>query len=223
MTRRAWKGLAAGVLVVLVLIGLAWAIFGVDQVSMTQAALQARIDEKMPMKRTLGTVSNARLDLANNKINLSFDASTSLLAREYSAHATTTGTLRYDRLKGAFFFIPDELGLSNFRRVAGEEEKVKKTSALFELFKPAIQKAAVMAFEHIPVHTLKHDFKGIVIRTVLERVEVRDGTVIAHLTFVQLTKTVAILALVLIVLVAYIVYLVRHPEALAEHVVSELA
>jgi len=53
-----------------------------------------------------------------------------------------------------------------------------------------VQKSAEIALDRVPVYTLPDNFKGHVARMALSSVEVKDGTVIAHLSFIQFTGMV---------------------------------
>jgi len=231
MNKRKWAWGATVVALVVAVIGIGWSFFGVDQISMTQAQIQEKIDEKMPATQKGVTVSNVKLDLADDKIGLTLNAATTKFNTEYRMSTATRGTLRYDHSRGAFYFHPETLKITDIQangsnvadKVGGFIDKwvdspkiVDKKAELMakaeELTQSLVQKSAETVLERVPVYTLKKDWKGIVIRAVLTDVEVKDGNVVAHLSLWQLTKTVALFLVMFVAAIGMTVALMMNPE-----------
>ncbi len=231
MNKRKWAWTATIVTLVIAIAGIAWTFFGVHEISMSQASIQAKIDEKMPTTQKGVTISGVKLDLADDKINLSLDAAATKFKTEYRMHTSTRGTLRFDHSRGAFYFQPETLKITDLQangaNVADKvgsfidkwvdskkinEHKAELAAKAEEVAQSLVQKSAETVLERVPVYTLKNDFKGYVVRAVLESVEVKDGNVIAHLSLWQLTKTVAAFGLALIAAIGFMIALATNPE-----------
>jgi len=204
------------VLAVVAAAGIIWGATSSFDKVLTQSQLQHKIDEKLHFTAKTVTVENVQLNLADDKINLTFDASTIKFKSHYAVSAATTGKLRYDSGQGAFFFTPEKLALSNFTvndnvvgakaeglvdRLLGDSKLAERKDAFKEsahtVVENAVQEGAQMVLERIPVYTLKDDIKGTIIRMSLTGVEVRDNTLIAHISIWQFTMSVLMFGLVL--------------------------
>lgn len=223
----------AGIVAILAIGGALWSMFGVHEISMTQADIQKKIDEKMPYESKNGVkVDNVKLDLSDNKLGLSVDAKATKFKTEYQLSAKTKGELRYDRNRGAFYFHPEQLHLSDVRaNGTNVSEKVGKfidkwvdskkildnkaelMAAAEDLVQSLVQSSAEAALTRVPVYKLQDNFKGYVVRAALERIEVRDGMVIAHVSLWQLTWTVLGWLLLLLLAIGFVILLFVCPEA----------
>ncbi len=231
MTKRKLAWLAAIAVTLVAVVGIGWSVFGVDQISMSQADIQARIDEKMPVTKKGVTVSGVKLDLTDDKINLALDASTTKFKTEYSMHTTTRGTLRYDHGRAAFYFQPEELKITELKangsnvadKVGGfidkwvdskkiQDNKAELAAKAEEVAQSLVQKSAEAVLEHVAVYKINNDFKGYIVRAVLTDVEVKNGNVIAHLSLWQLTKTVAVFFITLLIAIGMMIALIANPE-----------
>jgi hypothetical protein len=231
MTKRniIWGAISVALLAGIV--GACWAFFGAQQITMTQAELQQKIDAKMPYTTQNGvTVSNVQLDLTGDKIGLSIDASATKFKTEFTIGAQTTGVLRYDSSRGAFYFHPESLKMTRAEakgtpiaeKVGAfidkwvdskkiQDNKSEIMTAADEIVHTMVQKSAEAVLIRVPVYTLKDDFKGTVVRAALTDVEVKNGTVIAHLSLWQLTKTVLLFLFVLVASIAIAIGMIAHP------------
>lgn len=228
MNKRKFAWAATIFVAVFCLAGALWCVFGSATVTMSQQELQDKIDAKIPHTTTNGvTVSAVKLDLSDNKIGIGFEASATKLKTDFAVKAQTKGQMRYNNADGSFYFAPEVVHLEdvkvNSSSVADtvgnlvnkltpkrlEEEKAKLAKKGAELLDSVIQSGAEMTLERMPVYKLKNDFKGVVVKMVLEKVEVRDGNVIAHLSFWQFTRTVIsfIATFVLCVVIAIVLLL----------------
>jgi len=191
-----------------------WHSYGVSEVVLQQADLQQRIDAKLPFVTKNGvTVSQAQIDLSGDKIGLNVAASASKLGVSYGVKASTRGDLRYDNSRGAFYFHPDALNVTDVK--IGDQSVEDKASSLIDKFvkspkilankehlmtvandlvQHSIQRGAEITLERVPVYTLPDNFKGHVARLALQSVEVKNGAVVAHLSFMQLTGMVLLYA-----------------------------
>jgi hypothetical protein len=232
MTKRklAWAAIIFAAVVALV--GIAWTFFGVHEIRMTQAEIQQKIDAKMPHTTKNGvTISNVRLDLADDKIGLALDASATKFHTEYAIGAQTKGTLRYNSAEGSFYFQPDLLKVTRVEAngasvsdKAGKfidkwvdskkinDNKAELMATAEEVVQSLVQKSADVVLTRVPVYTLPDNLKGNVVRVFLEDVEVKDGTVIAHLSIWQFTKWVFGFVVVLLIAVGLGIALNRNPE-----------
>ncbi len=234
MTKRRIARIALGVLIAVSLFGFYWNFFGVHEIRMPQAELQQKIDAKLPYVTKSGiTVSNAKLDLSDNKVGIEVVASVtnsagpvSVLNGEYRATAGTRGNLRYDSAGGSFYFHPQELTIDRLdrngktvfdKKVAGKVGSVigqwtgANVNALAQRFQGVMQGAAESVLDRTPVYTLPDSMKGRVVRSVLTSVEVKDGTVIAHISLWQLTYTVIGYALAFVITVVLLLLLLLFP------------
>jgi hypothetical protein len=209
---RTWLTLAAAATIALVCAW--WNVYGGSDIVLPQQELQQKIDAKLPfVTKSAVTVSQAQLDLSGDKIGLTVAASATRLHRTYTVQAQTRGTLRYDNLSGAFYFHPEALRVIDVQ--AGEVSVPGKASAIFDKFvtseklradkqalmteaaeiaQNSMQRAAESALERVPVYTLPQNFKGHVARMALSSVEVKDGSLIAHMSFLQFTGMVLVYA-----------------------------
>lgn len=231
MNKRKWAWTAAIAAAVLAVAGVCWTMFGVTEISMSQAEIQTKIDEKMPTTQKGVTISGAKIDLSSDKLGLTFNAATTKFNTEYRMNTATRGTLRYDHARGAFFFVPEELKISDIQangasvaqKVGGfidkwvdskkiQDNKSELAAKAEEIAQGLVQKSAAAVLDHVPVYKLKDDFKGYVVRAVLSDVEIKDGQVIAHLSLWQLTKTVLFFAVAFVAAIGFMIALAANPE-----------
>ena len=231
MTKRKWAWTATIAAAIIAVAGVCWSVFGVHEISMSQADIQTKIDEKMPASQKGVTISNAKIDLSGDKLGLTFNAATTKFNTEYRMNTATRGTLRYDHSRGAFYFVPEELKVSDIQangasvaeKVGGfidkwvdskkiQDNKAELAAKAEDIAQGLVQKTAASVLERVPVYKLKDDFKGYVVRAVLSDVEVKDGHVIAHLSLWQLTKTVLVFAFALVIAIGFMVALIANPE-----------
>lgn len=225
MSRRKVLGIAGVIVICLGIGGILWAMIGDKEISMAEAEIQARINEKMPFEKKGVKVSDVRLDLSHDRINLDFEATTRKLGKEIKMHVATIGNMRYDEKTGAFYFEPEEVKISHIRvngvdiknavssfvnkiganKVAeklGSKKVIEKGAELAEKVdqatQTAIQEAAADALQRNPVYKLQGNFKGHLIHAALKKVEVRDHKVIAHVSIWHLT--LAMLGYVVLIL-----------------------
>ncbi len=224
-----------GAIVVAFLIGaagIAWNLFGLHEVKMTQSELQQKIDLKMPhMTKNGVTVSSVQLDLTGDKIGLVIVASATKLKTDFVVKAETKGTLTYNNMDGTFHFKPDELKLvdvkTNGESVANRvdrlvekwvtskkvlDNKDEVTKAAADLVNSMVQKSAEVTLEHIPVYKMPDTFKGNVARMFLKSVEVKDQTIIAHLSFWQFTKMLMLYGFILVLAIGFAIAMFTCPE-----------
>lgn len=226
---------AWGAVVIALLIGaagIAWNIFGLHEVKMGQAEVQQKIDVKMPFTTKKDVVIHSvALDLTGDKIGLVIVASAKKMKTEFVVKAETKGTLTYNNLDGTFHFKPDELKLVDVKtngesvatrldnfvekwvsspKVLANKDELVKAGA--ELVNSMVQKSAEFTLERMPVYKLPETFKGQMARMFLSSVEVKDQTIIAHLSFWQFTKMMILYAFVVVVAIGFAIALIACPE-----------
>lgn len=232
MTKRK---IAWGVIVVAFLFGIAgvaWNVFGLHDVKMTQQEIQQRIDLKMPHTTKHGvTVSSVQLDLTGDKIGLIIEASATKLKTNFVIKAETHGTLTYSNLDGTFHFKPDVLKVldvrtngesvaTRFNRFVDKwvdspkilENKDELAAMVSDLVNDAVHKSAVIALERVPVYKMPDTFKGQIARMFLKDVEVKQQTIIAHLSFWQFTKILILYGFVIVLAIGFTIALLACPE-----------
>lgn len=232
MTKRTFAWVSVIFFAVIALGGAYWTFFGTHQIALTQAELQSKIDAKMPFTTKGGvTISNVELDLSDDKLGLVVKASATKFKTEYAIGARTKGDLRYDGLRGAFYFHPDTLkvtqieanGKSVSDKLGGlidkwvDSKKIldnkKELMAWAEEFAQSqLQNSAEYALTRVPVYTLPDDLKGTVVKAFLTDLEVKNGTVIAHLSLWQFTKWVVVNIVMFVAAIGFMIALLANPE-----------
>ncbi len=200
---------------------------------MTRTELQQKIDLKMPHTTKNGvTVSSVQLDLTGDE-NRTCDCGISYRSSRptSSSKAETKGTLTYNNMDGTFHFKPDELKLvdvkTNGESVANRvdrlvekwvtskkvlDNKDEVTKAAADLVNSMVQKSAEVTLEHMPVYKMPDTFKGNVARMFLKSVEVKDQTIIAHLSFWQFTKMLMLYGFILVLAIGFAIAMFTCPE-----------
>jgi hypothetical protein len=218
-------------LAILAAAGIVWGATSSFDKVLTQNQLQQKINAKLPFTAKTVTVENVQLDLSGDKINLTFDASTEKFKSQYAVSAATTGKLRYDSSRGAFFFAPEKVALSNFTvndhvvgarvdglldHLLGDSKLGQRKDAFKEtahdVVENAVQEGTQVVLARIPLYTLKDDIKGTIIKMSLTGVEVRDHTLIAHISIWQLSMSVLLFGLTLVVSVLLAIGLLSSPS-----------
>lgn len=232
MSKRIWAWLGIAVLVLFVAAGSLWSIYGKTEIVMTKQELQEKIDAKLPFETGKGvTFSDVDLDLSDNQIGLKVEASGEKLGLQFDTAGRTRGNLRYDNLKGSFYFVPSELELTSLKtdgesvadRVNGLIEKWVDSPKVLankdelsgkaaEMATGLVLKGAEFTLERIPVYTLPDDIKGNVARMFLKDVEVKGDTIVAHLSFLQFTKMLLLYGFVLVLSIGLAAALIMNPE-----------
>lgn len=229
-----WKRTSAWVLVTLTIIlalaAAAWTAFGTEEVALSQSEIQGKIDSKMPfeVKEDI-TLSDVKIDLSGDKINLQFKASAKKFGTTYNLEAQTNADLEYRSGEGKFFFHPSLVQIDSFNANGGPA--VEKATALIEkwvnpnngqrdelmakaktLLNAGVQKAVEATLNRVPVYTLKDDLKGNVARLAIKSVEIKNGSVIAHLSLWQLSKMVLVYLVLGVISILAALGLALNPE-----------
>jgi hypothetical protein len=145
--------------------------------------------------------------------------------------AQTRGNLTYNNIDGTFHFKPDELKLVDVKtngesvstkldafvekwvsspKVLANKDELVKAGA--ELVNSMVQKSAEFTLQRMPVYKLPDTFKGQMARMFLSSVEVKDQTIIAHLSFWQFTKIMVLYALIIVLAIGMAVAMLACPE-----------
>lgn len=172
---KAWR-LMVGLCVAFGLVALGWwaleTFFPEAYVDIDQAQLQARLDARFPQKNCalmLACVTLAdpvvRLSEGSPRIGLAADVTVSLGHRQIPGKVAFSGTLRYVRYQGDFYF--DDVQVDDFSLEGLPPEYV-------EVVKARGPGAVRRALEGHPVYTLRGDNA----REALARLAVRDVRVV---------------------------------------------
>jgi hypothetical protein len=213
LRKLAWAGIF--VLLIVSVAGVAFGLFGKYTVVLPQHELQSKIDAKLPHTTKNGvTIASATLDLSGDTIGGAVHATTTKARQDLAVKGQTKGTLTYKPEEGAFYFRPDSIRLDEVSvngHVAGPRTLALTQKGLDKLALEATQSA----LERFPVYRLPDTFKGDVTKLVLDSVEVKDGNVVAHLSFWRLTTTVFLYGILFVVAIILAFGLMMNPEALA--------
>lgn len=196
LAKQTWYRLLA----IIVIISSAAAIYAasmLQDVSISQKRAQEIIQSELPHRVSRHALENlltislneCQIEFHDNKIVIDFKVGMRIIGKQISFSARSQGALRYAGNK--FFFNNQQLEISqilleNFQKM--DENKAALISS-------AVNAAATAYLRMMPVYRLKDDFKGMIIRSALKSVEVKEGEVIAHLSLWALTKTVLLFVL----------------------------
>ena len=198
-TRKTWVTISISALIAL-FSGIALTIGKIKDISISEQRIKEKIAEKIPFRaqklRTVVLIDRLDFNLDNNLINLSFDVKLYGFTKEVKITAKANGNLVYNSHGGSFHFRHQNLEFLELGVAGFEKSKMKE-----ELISAAVEMAVGLYLNIFPVYRLPDDFKGKVMKIALESVEIRDRTIIAHLSFWQLTKTVLIYSLLFVLMV----------------------
>ena len=218
VTKRRLAWIALAVLGVLAVIATLWSAFGPDQIVLTTAQLQERVNRALPREFKGVTVDQATVSIADGRIALRITAHAAALGQSVKAAASARGVPRYDSDRGEIFFDADDVKVTDFTLAGGSvAQHIERLGALRERAEAAAGATIAAGLKAYlaarPVYRFKDDFfKGIVVRAALSDVTTNADTLVIKLTLIRLTLTVAIGLAVLLAVVFLIVQLVRHPD-----------
>ncbi|HEY9778384.1 MAG TPA: hypothetical protein V6C81_31775 [Planktothrix sp.] len=221
---------------VLVLIAIVMAFVGKHEITVTQAQLQQRIDaalnQRLAQQHDAGrddiVISSAQLQLSDSTVTVSVAASGSKFKHAVDVNATAHGKLRYEKSTGSFYFDPDSVDLTKLeidRRTikenaeglldqlgASDERKGKLSDEAEAWVHTKVERLAMRGLQHHAVYTFPASMKGQAGRALLQGVEVKNGTIVLHVSYLQLVGTFLIYALVFVAAVfATVLFLCRKP------------
>jgi Protein of unknown function (DUF1439) len=217
VTKRRLAWIALAVLGVLAVIATLWSAFGPDQIVLTTAELQERVNRALPREFKGVTVEQATVSIADGQIALRITAHATALGQSVKAAASARGVPRYDSDRGEIFFDADDVKVTDFTLAGGSvAQRIERLGALRERAEAAAGAAIAGGLKAYlaarPVYRFKDDVKGIVVKAALSDVTINADALVIKLTLVRLTLTVAIGLAVLLAVVFLIVQLVRHPH-----------
>jgi Protein of unknown function (DUF1439) len=217
VTKRRLAWIALAVLGAVAVIATLWSAFGPDQIVLTTAELQERVNRALPREFKGVTVEQATVSVAEGRIALQITAHATALGQSVKAAASARGVPRYDSDRGEIFFDADDVKVTDFTLAGGSvAQRIERLGVLRERAEAAAGAAIAGGLKAYlaarPVYRFKDDFKGIVVRAALADVTTNADTLVIKLTLIRLTLTVAIGLAVLLAVVFLIVQLVRHPH-----------
>jgi hypothetical protein len=213
--RLAWIALA--VLGALAALETLWTAYAPDQIVLTTAELQERINRALPRQFKGVTVEQAAVSVADGRVALRVTTNASALGQSVKAVVAARGVPRYDGDRGEIFFDADDVRVTDFNLAGGSlAERIDRLGVLRERVETAAGSAVAAGLKAYlaarPVYRFKEDIKGIVLRAALSDVATQGDAIVIKVSLVRLTTTVAIGLAVLLAVVFLIVQLVRHPH-----------
>jgi hypothetical protein len=237
MTKRkgAWMGLAVAALASV--IGIAVGVSGgTYTVRLTQEEVQQKIDQKLAHKDTFKKgpasirVKNARAELTDRLLVHVDMEGEQLFKTHFSLSTVATGEVSYR--DGEFFFTPakDGVRIENFQydgppiaeRIVKRSERYLTNRGLRNAvedaaphveawMKASAEYGATAYLSKAPIYRLKNDFKGIVAKAALEKVEIKDGKLAITFTIWHLAYMVVAWIFVLIMVLGFMFALMQSP------------
>jgi hypothetical protein len=214
-------------LTMIALIAVLLAVAGRHEITVTQNQLQERIDaalgqrlaaqERGAVPNSL-VISSAHLELVNDKIAVAVVASGNQFEHAVAVDAKAHGKLRYESLSGSFYFDPDTVELtkleidqltvqqsvSNFIDKWVSSPKVNERKDAISMkaevwVRNGLQRIAVHQLQYHPVYTLPGTVKGHMAKMMLQRVEVKNGTIVLQMSYLRFAGWCLLYALVFVV------------------------
>lgn len=231
MTKRRLVWIFVAIFTIVSIVGIIIAANAVHDITLTQTEVQKKIDDKLPATKDGVTVERVQVEFRENLLLLIIDGKGEKLGQKFAVSVNARGTPYYDSFKGAFYFRPDDLQITNLK-LNGDDisnkvekfidkyvdsEKINKnkneiSSIIEEWVRGVIGNIVTWTLMRIPIYTLPDTMKGNTVRMMLKSVEVHDGSVTLRLSFWQFTKIVAIYCFILLLAIAIAICLFRCPE-----------
>lgn len=231
--RRIGWGLIVGSLAFLVFAVLL--VFGNYTFVMTESQIQEKVDAKLPMRNAAGNVevTEATVTLGDDNLTVFLVMNGERFRQKFDLVAQSTGKPYYS--SGEFFFKAEKVEIKEFSFRAGSlTEKIRRAGERYvdgprarQFVKDAAPKVeawakeraergAVFALERIPVYRITSKTKwGPVIRSTLEKVDVKGNELHIHLSVWQLTLNVLLVLAIAIVCLIFAIGLMRGGSTVA--------
>ncbi len=231
---------AVAAILTVVAVAFLFTVFGTHQITLTEAQVQERVAPQVGKEFPVGgkagllikavTIKNAEVDIGDGRVSVLFTVDGSLrLDKQFTLTAFAVGVPTY--AGSAFYFKPDKVEVREFAyqgNTPGEAIKnfadkyitnegihdfvADSADKVEEWVTDLAQAAAVHTLDKRPVYELKDDFKGFVISSALQSVEVKGDTLVVTFSLLQLTISALIGLLILAAAVALTVGLLMNPE-----------
>jgi hypothetical protein len=213
MNTRRLAILAAAGLSVIALCATLLALAGRHQVTVTQNEIQQRIDTALGQRladQQRGAVagdlviSSARLKLADDKMAVAIEASGNKFGHAVAVNAKADGKLRYESLSGSFYFQPQSIELTKLEVDQGtvqqgvsklidkwissptiNQHKGEIATRVDVWVRDRLQRLAERGLERYPVYTLPSTLKGRTAQMLIQRVEVKNGSIVVQMSYLR--------------------------------------
>jgi hypothetical protein len=217
VTKRRLAWIALAIIGALAAFAALWSAFGPDQIVLTTAQLQERINRALPREFKGITVEQATINVADGRVTLRVTTNATALGQTVKAVVSARGVPRYDGERGEIFFDAEDVKVTDVALAGGSlAEHIGRLGALRERAEMAAGSAAAAGLKAYlaaqPVYRFKGDIRGIVLRATLADVAMQTDSIVIKLAVVKLTATVAVCLAVLLAVAFLIVQLVRHPD-----------
>jgi len=211
------------------------------QIELTTEEVQQKINaalEKRALEEKSVNVESAVVTFVDSSLVIKARASGILKSRMITAEITAKGTPEYRG--GSFFFKPLERPKFDNVKIERVEKKggffSEKTKDLLKKGGEAVlkkfdleplaeslkddfkqwtvsvaERGAEAALTKRPIYTLKSDFKGMTVRSVLEKVEVVGEKLVITLSLLQLAYNVVVAIILLVIALGIAFFLLRYP------------
>jgi hypothetical protein len=218
MSKRALAWIVVSLAGLLSTAGLLFFMFGTSKLTLSEAEVQERLNNKLPRTVRDMTIERMVARLAENRMALRVEVKGTVLRQPIAAVVTARGVPRYEAQKGEMFFDADDVKLDQLtvagRSVAGEEDAAtrKRLAEAASMAVQSLAQAAIKAYlASRPVYRFKEDFKGVVLKAALADVAIQDNTLAVTFSLWRLSTMVAVFAFALLAVLLAVLLLVRHP------------
>lgn len=208
-TKKSWYCIAA-CFIAISAFGLYQASHSLEDITISQSAIQERVDASMPITHEVrgikAAIDQARVELKGKESTINFTGHAKGFGQKAELEAEINGELIYER--GVFYIDVKDLQI----------KKLELTSILIsDSWREPVNKGVAFALanrlNHLPVYKLE-GLKGTIIKSAIESVEVGEKAVHIRLSLWQLTYSVMIFLLSLVAGLALAVALIINPEYL---------
>ena len=231
MTKRKAVWMAVFLVGVIAVLGIIYGIYNVQDIKLSQSQIQEKIDAKLPLVRGDVIVTKVSVNFVYNSLHLMMDAEGKKWGQKFSISSSAVGKPRFNSQNGTFYCEPEDFGILSLN-IKGDSlsKKTEKfidkwvDSSKIQSNKEAIGKkveewvfssiedTAVWALKRIPVYSLPDTFKANVFRLLLKDVEIKDGNLILHLSFLKFTLTAVFYILLVVICIIAAFGLMMNPE-----------
>jgi hypothetical protein len=203
MTKLPLTGIVALALGALAIAGAALSAFGPEQIALSEAQLQDRMNRELPRQFHGVTIEGATVSLADGRISLRVEARATALGKMLTATAFVRGVPRYNAERGEVFFDAEDVRLEDFgsgglakqlgSRIGGRlGEQVEQNVPRVEAAAASVIAIGTKAYLAArPVYRFKDDIKGLVLKAAIKDIAIVDDTLVISVSLIKVTATVA--------------------------------
>ena len=201
--------LVAMFLIPISLAGLVFNLYQSEDVVITAAQIQTRINAVLPIVRNDLSINSLRLELQPGRVGLVVDAEGKKFGTPFSISAKAVGNLEFRAEDGEFYFRPEAIdcrdikikgkdiseGVSGFidrhvhwKKVLDYKKQIAD-KVEFETYN-LIQSGTIWALGKIAIHKLPETLKKHLHNGPVQSMEVTSDAIVIHISFVRPTKMV---------------------------------